>query len=82
MQVENYNEPFLQALQAYDDGRDLSNYDFNSDGFGPPVDDSNKRKLVYRHRIISEKYAKVHQNVIMLTFFDKCISTMRLLIDV
>lgn len=59
MQIENYNEPFLNSLTEYDDGRDLSIYDFENDGFTSPFDDSNERKLAYRHRSIAEKYAKV-----------------------
>ncbi|XP_012075916.1 eyes absent homolog isoform X2 [Jatropha curcas] len=55
-QIENYNMPFLDALSRYDDGRDLSDYDFNKDGFSPPYDDANKRKLAYRHRVIANKY--------------------------
>lgn len=65
MQIENYNKPFLDALVRYDDGRDLSVYDFNQDGFGPPPDDDNKRKLAYRHRDIAEKYEKVFNNIIL-----------------
>lgn len=65
MQIENYNKPFLDALVRYDDGRDLSDYDFNQDGFGPPSDDDNKRKLAYRHRDIAEKYEKVFNNIIL-----------------
>lgn len=62
VQIENYNKPFLDALSQYDDGRDLSNYDFNQDGFGPPSDDANKRKLAYRHRVIAQKYIQVKIN--------------------
>lgn len=58
-QIENYNKPFLDALIQYDDARDLSGYDFDQDGFGPPYDDDNKRKLSYRHRDIAQKYEKV-----------------------
>lgn len=58
-QIENYNKPFLDALIRYDDGKDLSGHDFVSDGFGPPYDDDNKRKLAYRHRDIAQKYEKV-----------------------
>ncbi|XP_057510271.1 eyes absent homolog isoform X3 [Actinidia eriantha] len=57
-QIENCNTPFLDALSQYDDGRDLSNYNFNQDGFSPPHDDINKRKLSYRHRVIAQKYKK------------------------
>lgn len=46
-------------MADYDDGRKLSDYDFNHDGFGNPIDDVNKRKLAYRHRVIAEKYSKV-----------------------
>ncbi|CAL9769805.1 unnamed protein product [Musa acuminata subsp. burmannicoides] len=56
-EIEDYNEPFLDALSEYDDGRDLSKYNFN-DGFGFPYDDWNKRKLAYRHRSIAEKYSQ------------------------
>lgn len=58
-QIENYNEPFLDAMREYDDGKDLSEYDFSKDGFGPPIDDPNKRKLAYRHRVIAQKYTQV-----------------------
>ncbi|XP_010935000.1 protein phosphatase EYA [Elaeis guineensis] len=63
-EIENFNEPFLNALSEYDDGRDLSNYDFNNDGFGAHYDDSNKRKLAYRHRSIAQKYAQGLQKVL------------------
>uniref|UniRef100_A0A1D1XCV1 protein-tyrosine-phosphatase n=1 Tax=Anthurium amnicola TaxID=1678845 RepID=A0A1D1XCV1_9ARAE len=63
-QIENYNEPFLDAVSDYDDGRDLSDYDFCNDGFSVPYDDANKRKLAYRHRIIAQKYAQGLQNVL------------------
>lgn len=59
MQIENYNKPFLDALSQYDDGQDLSDYDFNQDGCSSPHDDLNKRKLAYRHRIIAHKYKQV-----------------------
>ncbi|OIW10310.1 hypothetical protein TanjilG_28061 [Lupinus angustifolius] len=54
--IENYNQPFLDAVVQYDDGRDLSGYDFSQDELGPPHDDANKRKLAYRHRVIAQKY--------------------------
>ena len=59
VQIENCNNPFLDALSHYDDGQDLSDYDFNQDDFVPSFDDINKRKLAYRHRAISQKYRKV-----------------------
>lgn len=59
MQIENYNEPFLDSLREYDDVRDLSDYDFSKDDYGPPYDDPNKRKLAYRHRMIGQKYEQV-----------------------
>lgn len=58
-QIEDYNEPFLLALSEFDDGKDLSDYDFNNDGLSFPSDDSNRRKLAYRHRAIADKYTKV-----------------------
>lgn len=63
-QIENYNEPFLSASKEYDDGKDLTHYDFNNDGFTHPYDDANKRKLAYRHRVITEKYKKGLQDVL------------------
>lgn len=71
MQIENYNQPFLDVLSEYDDGRDLSNYDFDQDGFGPPCDDGNKRKLAFRQRVIANKYREVLESyyVFMLDFF-------------
>ncbi|TYH97383.1 hypothetical protein ES332_A12G239900v1 [Gossypium tomentosum] len=62
-QIENCNKPFLEALSKYDDGQDLSDYDFNQDGFSPPHDDLNKRKLAYRHRIIANKYKQEMMDV-------------------
>lgn len=60
VQIENYNKPFLDALAQYDDGRDLSDYDFNQDELGSPhEDDANNRKLAYRHRVIAQKYLQV-----------------------
>ncbi|KNA25878.1 hypothetical protein SOVF_002510 [Spinacia oleracea] len=55
-QIEQYNEPVIDALSSYDDGVDLSDYDFSQDSIGSPKDDINKRKLAYRHRIIAQKY--------------------------
>ena len=69
MQIENYNEPYLNALSEYDDGRDLTSYDFEADCFSSPYDDVNKKKLAYRHRAIGEKYAKVSQQFLYLAIF-------------
>ncbi|CAO2819587.1 unnamed protein product [Amaranthus hypochondriacus] len=55
-QIETFNEPVIDTLIPYDDGLDLSDYDFSQDNIGPPKDDQNKRKLAYRHRIIAQKY--------------------------
>ncbi|KAJ4848016.1 hypothetical protein Tsubulata_009346 [Turnera subulata] len=64
-EIENYNKPYLDALKEYDDGRDLSDYDFGKDGFGPPYDDdANRRKLAYRHRVIANKYKQGLHNVL------------------
>ncbi|KAK7346832.1 hypothetical protein VNO80_21355 [Phaseolus coccineus] len=63
-QIENYNKPFLDALAQYDDGRDLSDYDFNQDELGSPHDDANKKKLAYRHRVIAQKYIQGLQNIL------------------
>ncbi|KAG5154661.1 hypothetical protein JHK82_012630 [Glycine max] len=60
-QIENYNKPFLDALAQYDDGRDLSDYDFNEDELVSPHDDANKRKLAYRHRVIAQKYLQENE---------------------
>ena len=57
--MENYNQPFVGALRDFDDLRDLSDYDFMSDGFTAPTDDDSKRKLAYRFRVASQKYAQV-----------------------
>lgn len=48
-------------MKEYDDGLDLTDYDFANDGFVGAAfdDDANKKKLAYRHRIISHKYKKV-----------------------
>ncbi|KAG5040508.1 hypothetical protein GLYMA_05G112400v4 [Glycine max] len=63
-QIENYNKPFLDALAQYDDGRDLSDYDFNEDELVSPHDDANKRKLAYRHRVIAQKYLQGLRNIL------------------
>ncbi|TXG54322.1 hypothetical protein EZV62_019578 [Acer yangbiense] len=73
-QIENYNKPFLDALNQYDDGRELSDYDFNQDEFSPPYDDLNLKKLAYRHRAIANKYKKGLQNIFdreMLSTWDE-----------
>ena len=53
-------------MREYDDGLDLTDYDFANDGFvGASFDDDdNKRKLAYRHRIIAHKYKKVFSSLI------------------
>lgn len=58
-QVEDYNEPNLMSLQDFDDGVDLSLYDFERDHLTVPVDAANKRKLAYRHRYIADLYSNV-----------------------
>ncbi|XP_043695581.1 eyes absent homolog isoform X2 [Telopea speciosissima] len=63
-EIEDYNKPFLDALSEYDDGRDLSDYDFAKDEFSPPNDDPNRRKLAYRHRFIADKYTQGLHNVL------------------
>ncbi|ESQ52143.1 hypothetical protein EUTSA_v10016981mg [Eutrema salsugineum] len=57
-QIEDCNEPFIDSLRQYDDGKDLSLYDFKQDDFSTPTDDLNKRKLAYRHRAVALKYEK------------------------
>lgn len=57
-QVENYNEPTLQVWRKYDDGRDLSAYDFKSDELNEAQDEANSQKLAYRHRQISHLYSQ------------------------
>ncbi|XP_072977905.1 protein phosphatase EYA [Typha angustifolia] len=76
-EIENYNEPFLSSLSEYDDGRDLSDYDFKNDVFSSPYDDPNKRKLAYRHRSIAEKYAQGLHNILdekMIKIWDELYS--------
>lgn len=58
-QIEDCNEPYIDSLRQYDDGKDLSQYDFKQDDFTTPTDDLNKRKLAYRHRAAAHKYEKV-----------------------
>ncbi|PKA47739.1 protein-tyrosine phosphatase [Apostasia shenzhenica] len=70
-QIEDYDEPFISALSEYDDGKDLSDYDFN-DGFSFPYDDSNKRKLAYRHRAIANKYKKGLRNILDQQTMEQC----------
>ncbi|KAL3848829.1 hypothetical protein ACJIZ3_010711 [Penstemon smallii] len=57
-QIESSNQPYLDALNQFDDGIDLSDYNFSADGFGPKIEAHNKRKLAYRHRVIADKYRK------------------------
>lgn len=66
-QVENFNEPSLLSLRDFDDGADLSHYDFDSDNLTLPVDTANKRKLAYRHRVVGELYEKVKKPLTFLT---------------
>lgn len=74
LQIENYNKPFLDSLAQYDDGSDLSDYDFNKDELGAPQDDANKRKLAYRHRVIAQKYIQVK----LLEHYCFCIQLLKL----
>lgn len=72
-QIENCNKPFLDSMSQYDDGRDLSDYDFKEDNFGPLNDDISKMKLAYRHRVIAQKYNEGLHSVFdedMLKFWD------------
>ncbi|KAK4747401.1 hypothetical protein SAY87_013987 [Trapa incisa] len=62
-QIENFNEPSLDALHQFDDGRDLSDYDFCGDELGPPQDDTNKRKLSYRLRVVASMYEQGLQSI-------------------
>ncbi|XP_057822547.2 eyes absent homolog [Cryptomeria japonica] len=57
-QVENFNESHLDAWSDYDDGMDLSNYDFNNDNLAEPSDDVNRRKHAYRYRCIRNKFVQ------------------------
>lgn len=58
-QLEELNEPTLQSLKEYDDGRDLVGYDFGTDDFSSlPYDLSNRKKLAYRHRVIAHRYSQ------------------------
>lgn len=60
-QVENFNEPSLLSLQDFDDGADLSDYNFDGDNLTVPVDAANKKKLAYRHRFVGGLYEKVRK---------------------
>ncbi|KAK4486947.1 hypothetical protein RD792_006262 [Penstemon davidsonii] len=57
-QIDSSNQPYLDALNQFDDGIDLSDYNFSADGFSSKIDAHNQRKLAYRHRVIAEKYRK------------------------
>uniref|UniRef100_A0A2P2KHJ1 protein-tyrosine-phosphatase n=1 Tax=Rhizophora mucronata TaxID=61149 RepID=A0A2P2KHJ1_RHIMU len=71
-QIENYNTPFLDALSQYDDGCDLSDYNFGKDGLSPPYDDANKRKLAYRHRVIANKYKQGLHHILDQRMLNLC----------
>lgn len=55
-QVEDYNAPTLDSWRKYDNGEDLSSYDFQSDGLGEIQDELNNQRLAYRHRQIAHLY--------------------------
>ncbi|KAJ1257582.1 hypothetical protein BS78_10G007300 [Paspalum vaginatum] len=57
-EIMNYNEPYLNALSEYDDGRDLTSYDFEANSFTSPYDDTSKKKQAYMHCAIGQKYTK------------------------
>ncbi|XP_031502896.1 eyes absent homolog [Nymphaea colorata] len=57
-QIGDFSEPYLHCLSEYDDGRDLSCYDFTKDGLSHSYDDSNNRKLAYRYRVMAKRYAQ------------------------
>ncbi|KAK4486960.1 hypothetical protein RD792_006275 [Penstemon davidsonii] len=63
-QIDSSNQPYLDALNQFDDGIDLSDYNFSADGFSPKIDAHNQRKLAYRHRVIAEKYRKGLHNIL------------------
>ncbi|KAL5724341.1 protein-tyrosine-phosphatase [Ranunculus cassubicifolius] len=63
-QIEDHNNPSLDAFSWYDDGQDLSNYDFSNDSLTSPLDELSKKKLAYRHRVIAQKYLKGLQHII------------------
>ncbi|WVZ82929.1 hypothetical protein U9M48_030132 [Paspalum notatum var. saurae] len=53
-----YNEPYLNALSEFDDGRDLASFDFEADCFASFHGAVDKRRRVYRLHAIGEKYVK------------------------
>ncbi|GKG27103.1 eyes absent protein, partial [Tanacetum coccineum] len=59
--IEGCNKPYVDAMREYDDGLDLTDYDFANDGFVGTAfdDDDNKKKLAYRHRIIAQKLTTI-----------------------
>lgn len=63
-EIESFNHPFLDSLSGYDDAQDLSTYDFTKDTLSSPLDDSTKKKLAYRHRVVADKYSKGLQNIV------------------
>ncbi|KAG0570103.1 hypothetical protein KC19_6G138800 [Ceratodon purpureus] len=63
-QVENFNEPSLLSLQDFDDGADLSDYNFDGDNLTVPVDAANKKKLAYRHRFVGGLYERGLENLL------------------
>lgn len=81
-QVEEFNKPTLEGWRKYDDGRDLSTYDFKSDELSQTKDEVNNQKLAYRHRWISNLYLQVRllfidQEKQCITFFLNCKQTKR-----
>jgi eyes absent family protein 1 len=56
MQIENYNEPYLNAFSEIMMGETWT-HDFEANCFSSPYDDADKKKLPYRHHAIGDKYA-------------------------
>eukprot|EP00301_Raphidiophrys_heterophryoidea_P006779 c12707_g1_i2.p1 GENE.c12707_g1_i2~~c12707_g1_i2.p1 ORF type:complete len:491 (-),score=133.09 c12707_g1_i2:196-1557(-) len=59
--LENVDQPHVDALTSFDDGRDLRGYDFDHDEVSQDLESvANRRRLAYRYRIIRNLYEKVN----------------------
>ena len=49
VQLEDLDQATVTALSEWDDGADVSSYDFDNDALNRPIDPKQMRKLAYRY---------------------------------
>jgi len=57
-EIEELDQPQINSLTRYDDGRDLSSYNFKADKMLKPDGSTDLKKLSYRFRVVKNIYDK------------------------